>query len=70
MDDRRRDRSDSTVVASAGARPGVHTGLVDSDVTDTNGRIAIPRGSTAEPLTLGVADTGYTQDGFPYHRYR
>jgi len=26
----------------------IYTGVVDSDVTDTNGRIAIPRGSTAE----------------------
>jgi len=48
----------TTDVIDANATDGrIYTGVVDSDVTDVNGRVAIPRGSTAELMKhSGIAN--------------
>jgi len=53
----------TTDMIDANAADGrIYTGVVDSDVTDVNGRVAIPRGSTAELMVKRGSNNEITLD--------
>ena len=52
----------SSAIDANSADGRIYTGVVDADVTDTNGRIAIPRGSTAELIVRRTSTSDVALD--------
>jgi hypothetical protein len=59
----------AAIGAAVGAAAGAGTQIATHGKTVNVPAESLLTFQLTQPLTLGIADTGYTQNGFHYHRY-